>query len=125
MGSILIALKSNISFVDLDWNFNSILNCSDLNEHDYIYWCNVNDSKIKKFTMKNLIQKHDDYKKKYSLCPICKNKMILMSSIASFQPDDEPYESGKQEEVPNIDTIEKSLNAFYCIKCEHIEINIE
>ena len=73
---------------------------------------------------RNKYSSSSDHKKddSYRRCPKCNSKMILMSGGATFEPDDEPYESGKYETIPDMDVVDKHLCAYYCIECEHIEV---
>jgi len=54
------------------------------------------------------------------LCKKCGNKLLLGKVwIESIHPDDEPYESGEEIEIDEID-FNESLLVHYCEKCEII-----
>lgn len=66
-----------------------------------------------------------DYARKGEMmnCPKCNNeKLLTASGYGRFEPDQEPYESGK-EEKPDTDIDEFESNdilVLYCEKCERI-----
>ena len=54
-------------------------------------------------------------------CKECKSKMMLLSSsLVSFEPDDEPYESGEHITV-NDPELTEIVHIHYCEKCRKIK----
>jgi len=51
-------------------------------------------------------------------CAICKKPTLLMTGNCYLEADDEPYESGKEEEPNEISEKEISVIAHYCETCE-------
>ena len=53
------------------------------------------------------------------LCPNCGERLALVRGSFSFLPDDEPFESGKEEEI-ELSDYTTGLTALTCPKCAHI-----
>ena len=54
-------------------------------------------------------------------CNKCGNQTMLMIGTVILEPDDEPYESGKEEEPrTDIDIVEKRIMAQFCEKCDEV-----
>lgn len=54
-------------------------------------------------------------------CTKCGKQTMLMSGTIRLEPDQEPYESGEEEEPrTDIDEIDRHIIAHFCENCDEI-----
>jgi len=54
-------------------------------------------------------------------CKKCGTQTMLMSGRITLEPDQDPYENGKEEKPrTDVDIVDKHIIAYFCEKCNEV-----